>query len=171
MKFIYFIKIFIQSFIQVRKEQRLYKQDLYYKDVNEIPLLNWWNCSKGDLRYLWRNFRQGIPLFFHHIFNEMYYQLEFIDLSELRKSIEANIFENKYLATKDIKYKRKADTRKAEIESFAKMDKTETKLNNLIKFVQMTLKLSFQIDARTISAGYFFSLYHEATNKVENADN
>jgi hypothetical protein len=153
---------------EIKKNKRLIESDLYYKDLNDIPLLNWWHCYQGDLTYLWKKKKSDIPDFFKLVFNEMRYQFDFIDLEGTRKLVEYNKYMNKYLLTKDIKWKRKADTsaKKAELLNETN-EEYNTKLNDLIRFVQTTLNLNYYPDARTMSAGYFFNLYNEAKKIVE----
>ena len=165
MNIIYFIQSFLKTFFQIRKDNKIYELKEYYTDLNLIPLYNWWQCDQGDLSYLWHKKESYIPAFFKIIFHQMTFQFDYLDLELLRKYTEANYYENKYLATKDIKYKRKADTRKAEVEKLKK-DKTETnqKLNDIIWQVQKELKLTWQIDPLKISAGYFFNLINQIRN-------
>jgi len=166
-----YLKNIIKFYIEVRKAKKMLFSNKYYNEINTIPFFNWWKCSEGDLRYLWKDFDNYVPFFFKRIFDEMYFQLDYIDLSDLRKIAEANYYQNKYLVTKDIKYKRKADTKYAEIMAFKQANQVETKMNDLIKFVQTTLQLTWQIDATKISAGYFMSLYNDANKRLDYGNN
>jgi len=165
MNLIIFIKTFFKTFFQIRKDKKIYDSAKYYTDLNIIPLYNWWQCDQGDLTYLWHERQTYIPAFFKTVFHNMTYQFDYLDLELLRKFTEANYYENKYLSTNDIKYKRKADTRKAEIEQL-KNEKTDTKekLNDIIWKVQKELNLTWQIDPLKISAGYFFNLINQIRN-------
>ena len=166
-----YIKNLIRFYKEVRKSKKVLYSGKYYTEINLIPFFNWWKCSEGDFRYLWKEFDNYIPIFFKRIFEDMYFQLDYIDLSDLRKMAEANYYQNKYLVTKDIKYKRKADTKYAEINGLKRVQSSDVKMNDIIKFVQTTLNLTWQIDATKISAGYFMSLYTDANKKLEYGNN
>lgn len=166
-----YIKTFFQVKRDIVKAKKVFESNNYYTDLNEIPLLNWWKCREGDLTYLWKERQKYVPFFFKRFFDDMAYQMDWIDLDELRRLVQANYFMNKYLVTEDIKWKRKADTKFAEYKMMSNEEKQEQKLNDLIKFVQLTLKLSFQIDPLTIKAGYFLSLYHEAIKISRDGNN
>lgn len=158
------IKVFIVHFKKVRKDEKLRKQFNYYTDLNEISLYNWWKCKEGDYSYLWKERNEYIPYFFETVFADMLYQMEYLDLSDLRKASEVNYYMNLYLSTNDIKYKRKSDTKKAEYEQMIKVISQEPNLNALIKTVQKGHNLNFIIDSKTITAGYFFSLLNDLRN-------
>lgn len=149
----------MQKFI--RDNKKIIESDLYYYDINEIPLLNWWKCSEGDLTYLWKKRRVDVPVFFKSIFSNMYFQVDYLDTSELRKKLQISIYENKYLISKDVKWKRQADTLKKELENKNK-DEKESKLNDLIRNVSKILGINYYLNPSEITAGYFFSLYKEA---------
>ena len=166
-----FDKIVSKFVDQISDEKKILESDLYYNDVNEIPLYNWWKCSKGELQYLWKKRVNQIPSFFKGVFESMYFQFDYIELDGLRKNTHALYYENKYLTTKNIKWKRKADTMRAEAELISKKQDKETKLNDLIRFVQDVLKISYYLDATKISAGYFFNLYAEAKRVIESHGN
>jgi hypothetical protein len=165
------LKTFLRIFREIRKNKNVYESDKYYKDLNEIPLLNWWRCSKGELTYLWKKRENWTPYFFKDVFNDMYFQFDYIELDEMRKRTQANYYENKYLATKNIKWKRKADAKIADADLLVRKNGKETKLNDLIRFVQKVLNLSYYPDATKMSAGYFFNLYNEARSIVEKNGN
>lgn len=170
MKIFYFIKTFFWAFKRLRKDKKIFESFDYYKDINEIPLWNWWKCKEGDLGYIWKVKQVYIPGFFKQVFAEMFFQLDWIDNDELRKTAQANYYQNLWLTTKDIKYKRKADTKFAELKELQDQKQKQTTLNDLLKLVQTGLKLSFQIDAQKISAGYFFSLLTEVRNNGINRE-
>ena len=163
-----FLRETYKAYILISKEKKAYESGKYYADINEIPLFNYWKCSEGELKYLWKEKNDWVPIFFQTVFNNFYFQLDFLDTSKLRKQVEVNYFMNKYLSTKDIKYKRKSDTKEAELKMFNNSEPDNIKLNDIIKYVQITLKLNWQIDQLKISAGYFFSLYNEAIKKNGN---
>ena len=166
-----YLKKILKLFIEIQKAKKYLFSDEYYNDINVIPLYNWWKCSEGDYRYLWKRHRNYVPFYFKRIFDDMYFQLDYIDLTELRKITEANYYQNKYLATKDIKFKRKADTKFAELQQLKKTERSKQRLNDLVKFVQNALQLNWQIDTTKISAGYFMSLYNDALKSIENGYN
>lgn len=166
-----FIKTTYKAYRTIRRTTKVVDSELYYKDLNEIPLFNWWKCSKGEYEYMWKEKQKWVPIFFPKVFNQMYYQLDYIDLDELRKLVKANLYDNRYLSTKNIKWKRKADTVRAEVELLMSNVTGGTKLNDMIKFVQRALNLSFYLDSTKISAGYFFNLYAEAKKIAETNGN
>ena len=146
---------------QIKKAEKVYYSDKYYKDINEIPLYNYWKCMYGDYTYLWKKRKLDVPFFFERIFNDMTFQMDHIDLTAFRKKVDSKYFRNKYLTTGNIKYKRKAAEKQKQSEDIEKRNDKEQKLNDVIKVVQIALKLSFQIDPHKITAGYFLSLYAE----------
>lgn len=171
-----FVGRFIKGIIELRKltkslrkDKKIFDSDDYYKEINEIPLLNWWKCKDGDYTYLWKVKQNYIPSFFKTIYLSMFFQLEYVDNETLRKTTQVNYYTNLWLTTKDIKWKRKADTRQAEIETTK--TESEFKLNELVKKVQIGLKLTWQIDPLKISAGYFFSLLNELRNGNNREEN
>ena len=160
----YFFKIFFWKVKQLRKDEKIYKSNDYYKDINLIPLFNWWKCAfDSDYSYMWKERQEYVPEFFKNVFVEISMDIDYLDLKDLREEVQLNVLKNKYLTTKDIKYKRKYQAKKAEIEQLKTSEKV-VKLNDYVLQIQKALNLNWMIDPMKISAGYFFTLVNQLRN-------
>ncbi len=159
------VKTYFKTIKEIKKVKKIADSDLFYKDLNEIPLFNWWQCKNGKYEYLWKKHDSYVPQFFKKVFDDMYFQLDYVDTEEIRKEVQKNIYYSKYLTTQDIKWKRKADTESAKVKLIKSVPTKELKLNDLIKSVQKALDINYYLDARIISAGYFWNLYSDAINQ------
>jgi hypothetical protein len=127
---------------------------------------------EGNLKKLYKiNFINYIPLKFVKIIENMYFQLDKIDMSIIQKEAELAILYSLAARTNNKVMKFNADSLSLELENKKKeMGKNKSaKLNDFLNYIEISLNYG-SIDPEKMKASRAFSLYNLALEKNNSKD-
>ena len=138
----------------------------YYKHIDKLPVYNWFKLSEGDYSYLYKKKRlKRCPEFFRALHMELWFQMEQIDPSYIRKLHKHAYLKSLYATTKNPRWINSANFLKAELESEKKVMQELPKLNDMLNIIEETFNNIGQIDVYKMSTSRFFSLLNKAIDK------
>ena len=162
------LSIFNKAAFNEFKKISLAKRYGYYDNINELPVFNWFEISKGNYQFLHKNKKiKTYPRFFKRVHEQMLYQFDNLDNSRLRKYAELAYMKSLYEITKNVRYLNMYNTQLAEFEKEQKKSKKEHKINDITTFIEEIFESIGVIDIYKISTARYFSLYNRAIKKIE----
>jgi hypothetical protein len=149
---------------------KLYKLlPFYYTKLNRIPLENWFGAMNGNLAALNKFNIKFVPLFFNKNYVNMIYQMEYLDLTLIKKKADYVVLKSMAERMNDKTAKFQADTLKKDIEKRQNesLEDRAMTLNQFIDFIELSFDSIGTIDASKISAARGYSLFEKAKQKNE----
>lgn len=130
---------------------------------------NWFDAMNGNLEALNKYNLKFVPLFFGKVYLNMLFQMEYLDLSLLKKKADFIVLNSMASRTGNKGIRFKADTLKKEIENKGKesIEDKQITLNDFIDFIEITLDSIGVIDPTKISASRGYSLFNKAKARAE----
>lgn len=144
-------------------------ENVYYTDINELPILNWFKCSEGNLGYLYKGSKAQTPLpWFSQVLEHIFSQFEFVDMKVLNLKADIQIIKNSV----KLNEAPRADLNKiADIEREIKAIEFNAKQLTLTELIT-SVKYVSNIDIQpTMPTGIAFAFYHNAVNAAKHRNN
>jgi len=99
----------------------------YYKSPDTLPIFNFNECRKGNLRYLYRlpidDLPKECPDYFNEIFINILFELDEVDITLINLMFKSAKYENIYAITKDKKWLNKSKLAEAEYNRMINLSK------------------------------------------------
>lgn len=135
-------------------------------------------CQEGRLQYLYKKDYNDIkkdskfPAKFYQVFAEMIFQFDYVDNTLIRILHRATILNNKYVVTKDIQFKNRANRELAEYKRLMDIRLNESKVNFMDQVVALEEYLKMQIDINKMSTRKYYAhlrRYEEYLKRLQDA--
>jgi len=135
-------------------------------------------CKEGRLQYLYKKpfdeiKKEGkFPRKFYQAFAEMVYQFDYVDNTLIRILHRATILNNKYIVTKDISFKNRANRELAEYKRLIDIKLEDSRSNFMDQVVALEEYLKMSIDINTMSTRKYYAhlrRYEEYLKRLQDA--
>jgi hypothetical protein len=135
----------------------------YYKHIDKLPIYNWFKLVDGEYNYLFKRRIKNHPRFFKRLYMELFFQLEKVDMTYFEEIHKLYYLRSLYVTTKKPQYLNQANFLEASMQK--RKSSKPLKLNDILSYIEDTLKSVGQIDVHKMSTSYFFHLYYRAIDK------
>ena len=143
------------------------KLPIYYTRMDKISIAKWFEIMDGKVENLYKfTFIKWIPVKFVKIVEDMYFQLENVNIEIIKQEADLAILYSQSIRTGNKMLKFKADSEKIKLEN-KKIELSKNKgmkLNSFLNYIELTLNYQ-NIDPEKMKASRAFSLYHIAVER------
>lgn len=139
---------------------------IYYTRMDKISIARWYDIINGDLISLYKiELFKRIPYLFLKIVENMWFQLDRVDMTMINKEAEIAILYSQAARLKNKSKKFLADemNRKLDIKKSELAKKNKQKLNDFLNYIELTLDKT--VDPEKTSASRAYSLWFLAVEK------
>lgn len=137
----------------------------YYKNIDILPVYNWFKLMEGQYKYLYKKQIKQTPKFFVRLYSELFFQFDVVEMRSFDDILKLAYLFSLYETTENPKFLNQANSLKYQMTNRKKTE--PMKLNEMINRIEEQFDSIGKIDVHKMSTSRFFSLYYKAINKMK----